>query len=193
MTEDPPKPAGRRTAAEAGVLTAPKPCADCSLCCKVLAIPELQKTGGVWCHHIAMSRGCSIYADRPTSCRNYQCVWTLTGPLDERWRPDRAGFLIHPTPVASEIEIIADPDRPDAWRREPYYAQIKQWSDRSNGAITNLLVRAGGRIFVVFPETEIELGGPPSGASVFITSGYETRDGRRQPFARFATEGPGQP
>src|SRR5436190_7565495 len=92
-----PRPhAGQPTPADVGVLAAPKPCGDCSLCCKILDIPELEKPGGVWCRHFAKGRGCGVHADRPQVCRGYQCTWTWTAPLDERWRPDRAGFLIHP-------------------------------------------------------------------------------------------------
>lgn len=180
-----PRPFMRQpTPEEIGVLTTPKTCGECSLCCKVLNIDELEKPMGVWCRHFAKGVGCGIYADRPEVCRGYQCTWTWAAPLDERWRPDRAGFMIHPGPVASEVEIVVDPSRPDAWRKEPYYSTIKRWSDRATASITRVIVRTRGRVIVVFAETEIDLG-PPNGMP-FIQWGYERKDGRVLPYARFA-------
>ncbi len=166
------------------VLAQPKPCGDCSLCCKVFKVPELDKPKGVWCRHFVKGTGCGVHATRPPVCRNYQCVWTLAAPLDEQWRPDRAGFVINPLPVATEMELVADPGRPDDWRREPYYSQIKRWANRDAGPLTRVLVFIQERVIVVFPETEIDLG--PSTGLPNIDSGYEWRDGRLRPYARYA-------
>ncbi len=154
------------------------------MCCKLLDIAELEKPRGVWCRHFAKGGGCGVYADRPGVCQAYQCTWTWAGPLDESWRPDRAGFLIHPGRNASDVEIVVDPGRPDAWRREPYYSQIKHWSNRENVSVRRVLVRTRGRVIVVFPEAEIDLGLCESAPNV--QAGYEIKDGRLQPFARFA-------
>ena len=183
MTQLTRAPAAREpTPAEVGVLATPKACGECSLCCKVLAIEELQKQGGLLCQHVRSGKGCGIYAERPQVCRVYQCSWSWAGPLDERWRPDRAGFLLHPGLEASHVDIVVDPERPDAWRREPYYSQIKQWSDRRNPAITRVLVTMPGHIIVVFPECEIDIGPP---GKPIIYSGYAMKDGRMQPYAYF--------
>ncbi len=170
------------------MLVKPKPCGDCGLCCTVLDIAELQKPSDAVCRHFAKGRGCSIHSDRPNACRSYQCIWTLAGPLGGQWRPDRAGFLLTPTADPSHVEILVDPARPDAWRSEPYYSQFKQWSHQAHPDISRVLVRSRGRMIVVFPEADIDLG-PPNGMR-HIEWGYEEKDGRIQPFARFAP-GPG--
>jgi hypothetical protein len=176
------------TPAELGVLSEPKACGECGLCCKVLEFPELKKPRDVWCRHFVKGEGCGVHADRPQSCRDYQCTWTWAAPLDARWRPDRAGFVLHPGPNPSEVEIVVDPGRPDAWRSEPYYSQIKQWADPRNLSITRIIVRTGGRLIVVFAEADIDLGLPPPNDTMpYIHWGYEMRDGRLQPYARFAT------
>jgi hypothetical protein len=171
-----------------GVLSAPKSCGECSLCCKLLGIAELSKVPGVWCSHVIHGRGCGVYADRPESCRSYQCLWTLAAPLDERWRPDRAGFVLSTGRVEGEVLILVDPDSPDAWRREPYYSQIKRMSDAFRGGAPRVLVQTQGRVIVVFPETDIDLG-PPTGLPNIVW-GYEERDGRLQPYAHFAPPDP---
>ena len=177
---------------QAGVRTAPKPCGECSLCCKILKIAEFEKAPGVWCSHVLKGKGCAIHGhvERPAICHDYHCTWTMADPLDDRWRPDRAGFLLNPGPVDSEIWIVVDSTRPDAWRREPYHSQIKRWSEPSNPTISRVLVLLRGRAIVVFPETDIDLGPPPSDPMPPIDSGYEMRDGRMQPYARYASARP---
>jgi hypothetical protein len=101
--------------------------------------------------------------------------------FDETWRPDRAKFLIDAG--EKQIVIYCDPGLPDAWRREPYYSRIKATSSRQTLPFTLVLVRQRGRIIVVFPEAEIDLG--PERPDMEIQSGYELRDGKPAPFARF--------
>ena len=99
----------------------------------------------------------------------------------EEWRPDRARFLMDVG--ESQLIIYPDPGASDAWRRQPYYARIKALSSRVHEPFTLVLVRARGRILVVFPETEIDIG--PERADLIVQSGYETNGGRPVPFARY--------
>ena len=62
-------------------------CGECSLCCKVPSVDELKKPMGRWCEHARIGKGCAIYADRPPSCRSFQCMW-LMGWGEDRDRPD---------------------------------------------------------------------------------------------------------
>ncbi len=51
-------------------------CGSCSLCCNLLAVPELDKQENCWCWHVNFGHdGCSIYRDRPTGCKNFSCEW----------------------------------------------------------------------------------------------------------------------
>ncbi|HUQ69252.1 MAG TPA: hypothetical protein VM165_07010 [Planctomycetaceae bacterium] len=68
-------------------------CGSCTACCAVLAVVELRKPMRCACPHQAHD-GCRIYADRPASCRQFNCLWLRGGlPADEAWRPDRLGVL----------------------------------------------------------------------------------------------------
>ena len=84
-------------------------CGDCTACCTVLAIVELQKPQRRACDHLCRS-GCGIYADRPASCREFHCLW-LRGALDadEALRPDRLGVMFDYFVLASsgESHLIA--------------------------------------------------------------------------------------
>ena len=146
----------------------------------------LQKPAHVWCEHVATGVGCSIHATRPGACRDFQCLWTFAAPLDDSWRPDQCRFVMRPGPTG-EVVIDVDPARPDAWRREPFYSQIKAWSVRRAPPHRMVFVRASGRLAVVFPEGEVDLG--PERANEPIESGYVLRNGRQQPFAHYGPAG----
>jgi hypothetical protein len=165
------------------VFVSPRPCGPCGYCCNLYPVPELNKPGETWCPKYAAGVGCTIHATRPGVCRNFQCLWTFAAPLDERWRPDQCRFIMRPG-LAEEVVIDVDPADPEAWRREPFYSQIKTWSVRQGpGPHRMVIVRAGGRAAVVFPEGEVDLG--PEQINVPIQSGYVFRNGRNQPYAHY--------
>ena len=169
-----------------GAFQTPRPCGECSLCCKLYAIEELNKAEHEWCRHFAKGVGCSIHPSRPDPCRNFQCLWTFAAPLDETWRPDRCKFVMRPG-LAEEVVIDVDPGFPNAWRQEPYYGQIKAWSTRRAPPHRMFIIRAGGRLAVVFPEGEIDLG--PERQNEPINSGYVLRNGKSRPYAHYGAPG----
>jgi hypothetical protein len=74
---------------------AQRACGECTACCTVLAIAELDKPIHTDCVH-ASTKGCGIYEMRPKSCREYECLWRIgLGTLEQR--PDRLGLVISPT------------------------------------------------------------------------------------------------
>jgi len=171
---------------EGNVFTEPRPCGECSLCCKLYPIEELHKPALTWCQHLAKGVGCSIHADRPHVCRDFQCLWTFAAPLDDRWRPDRCGFVMRPG-LANEVVIDVDPGSPDAWRQEPFYGQIKAWSHRRQPPHRMVIVRSRDRLAVVFPEGEVDLG--PERMNEPIESGYVLRRSQLQPYAHYGAAG----
>jgi hypothetical protein len=50
-------------------------CGTCTLCCKLLPVPSLQKLAGERCKHQRAFKGCAIYKDRPWACRTLACRW----------------------------------------------------------------------------------------------------------------------
>ena len=164
----------------------PRPCGECGLCCKLIAVGEIGKPAGRWCQHFTIGKGCSIYSERPRACQSYQCIWTMMHSFGEEWRPDRAKFLMDAGP--DQIVICPDPGTPDAWRREPFYSRIRALSARTRQPFALVLVRQRGRMIVVFPETEIDLG--PEQPDMEVQSGYEFVAGRPVPYARFAARRP---
>lgn len=70
-------------------------CGSCSLCCKLLGVPEVPKPPAQWCPHCKPGKPspCTVYADRPETCRDFQCGWLATSGLPEH-RPDRLHMIV---------------------------------------------------------------------------------------------------
>lgn len=93
----------------------PRSCGSCSLCCKVMSIPELEKPAGSWCPNVRLGSscgGCAIYETRPESCRSFACAW-LDGFLPENLKPDRSKAVVTAS-NAGWLVVHVDPKYPDA-------------------------------------------------------------------------------
>jgi hypothetical protein len=104
-------------------------CGDCQLCCFIMPILEIGKKAGVRCSNQKFGTGCKVHGTQaqPRSCQAWSCWW-LMNPAFDLPRPDRAGYVVDPTPdVAvlgdvhtgkriSALQIWADTRHPDAWR-----------------------------------------------------------------------------
>jgi hypothetical protein len=163
-----------------------KSCGGCGVCCKLPEIRELNKPVHTTCVNYVVGQGCSIYAVRPGSCREFECNWLNDPELGEAWRPDRAGFLLYYRP-GPRLVVETDLARPDSWRDEPYLSKLKLWSRRDRPGHLEVVVRAGERLTMIFPEGPIELG---PDQRMPIRSGYRQVGERRVPFAEFARPSP---
>ena len=66
-------------------------CGACSLCCTLCVVEELDKAAGAACEHC--HDGCSIYEDRPQSCRDLHCAYRQMENASELMRPDNLGVV----------------------------------------------------------------------------------------------------
>ncbi len=99
-------------------------CGDCSLCCTVLRVDDLQKLGGVSClHQNESGPGCSIHARRPEICRGYRCLW-LQGGLPEESRPDRLGAVLDIVHDGAQARLEIRQVRPSCFDASPELAEI---------------------------------------------------------------------
>jgi hypothetical protein len=62
--------------------------------------------------------------------------------------------------TASEdgIEIRCDPGFPDAWRKEPFRSEIRQWALSGETHDVTVLVMVGARMTLVTADREFDLG-----------------------------------
>lgn len=70
-------------------------CGECTVCCTLCRVPELNKLEGITCKYC--DKGCKIYSDRPLSCSTYKCEW-LKSDMSESLRPDKSGAMIEVYP-----------------------------------------------------------------------------------------------
>jgi hypothetical protein len=131
-------------------------CGDCTLCCKVMAIEELEKLAGRWCSHCNPGRGCLVYANRPAECQSFSCMWLANELLDERWKPNRSKLVL--TTSDDGIEVRCDPGFPDAWRREPFGSEIREWALSGEAHDVTVVIIVGQKMILVTSEREFDLG-----------------------------------
>ena len=134
-------------------------CGTCTLCCKLLTIPEFGNPSGQWCPHCVKGRGCTLYPDWPNECRTFFCGYLLWPELGEHWLPSRSKLVVAFKPDGMEIVIHVDPGVPNAWRAEPYYSG-NPWAGRSRreGRPTRYLCRSGEGSSWSLPDREVDLG-----------------------------------
>src|SRR5277367_5597847 len=84
-------------------------CGGCTACCMVMAVREFGKGMYRSCEHVD-GQGCSIYQERPRSCRVWSCQWQLAAIDGER--PDRSGVLVNLS-----------------FRGGPHYEVFELWQD----------------------------------------------------------------
>lgn len=136
-------------------------CGSCSLCCKTVGVEELNKPIGVWCRHCVKGKGCGIYETRPPSCRAFICQWMLSEGLGPEWKPDRAKLALLKSDGGRHLTAFVDPGFPTAWRRSPYYENLKAWAVQGarNPSDLHLVdVMVGPRCTVILPDRDIDIG-----------------------------------
>jgi hypothetical protein len=129
-------------------------CGDCSLCCKILGVEEIQKPAGKWCQHCKAGRGCTIYENRPAACRHFSCQWLVDGSFSDAWFPKRSRMvarIVQRRDGDLMLIIDVDPGAPLAWERPPYLEELK-----ARAATMQVQVNFRGRHIAILPEQEIK-------------------------------------
>ena len=127
-------------------------CTGCTRCCELLSVAELDKPPMVACTHCHVTGGCRIYRHRPTECRQFFCGYLIDPALDERWKPSNCKLLVALDEYPYAVAIHVDAASPDAWRREPYYSQIRRWALFAARRHAQVVVWQGDTKIVVSPE-----------------------------------------
>ena len=138
-------------------IAAGRSCAGCTMCCKIMGIAELSKPRNQWCPNCDVGKGCKIYDERPQSCRDFDCIYLLDGTLADHWKPSRSRMVLTRY-QAARLCVHVDPDRPDAWRKEPYYSELKAWSRIAAQTRSMVAVYVGDNLTIVLPDRDKFLG-----------------------------------
>jgi hypothetical protein len=165
-------------------------CGECSLCCKLAQVDELDKPSGVWCRHCAPGRGgCTIYETRPDVCRNWFCNWIVDSRLGPEWYPLTSKMILFSENAGSRLCVRVEPSHADVWRREPYYSQLKQWSRAAVEARQQIVVYIKKRVIVVLPDKDVDFGDVELGEQIWVGA-QDTPTGRTWNAARIPADVP---
>jgi len=126
------------------------------MCCKVLTIPELEKPGNQWCSHCDIGKGCKIYAERPQTCAGFFCLYLSDAAISEHWKPSHSRMVM--SSDAGGLYIHVDPARADAWRKEPYYTELKTWARNFAQRNVMTIVLVGESLTAILPDRDKHLG-----------------------------------
>lgn len=91
-------------------------CGSCRMCCKLLAVGEIDKPVDKWCPH-SCPTGCGIYPTRPEPCRIYRCMWLVSQGTPQAWamqaRPDNCGVVFDAmsSNPGTVVARVSPPDR----------------------------------------------------------------------------------
>lgn len=156
---------------EAVPLVPGRSCAGCTLCCKLLDVPELNKPRYTWCKHCDTSKGCTIWTapERPSLCGEYFCAWMVNPRLGDEWRPRDSKMVISFDTTANRVVVSVDPSRGDVWKKQPFYRQIKNMAVQALRNQGHLMVWQGREAIVVLPDRDVSLGSNADDIVVVVT------------------------
>ena len=84
--------------------------------------------------------------------------------MGEHWFPARSKMVVAFEADDSRMIIYVDPNRPTAWREQPYYGDIKRWAQLAARELRQVVVSVGNRSIVILPDEDVDMG---------VTSGNE--------------------
>lgn len=132
-------------------------CSECTLCCTVLGIVELQKPVFTICKHCVIGKGCKIYDVKPQTCTGFLCYYRLAADVAEYWNPKVCGMVLH-RETGGEMEmisIICSSSAKHRWKEEPYWSDIRQMVTVLNARYRGYvrIIRKGKPVLVLDPKT----------------------------------------
>jgi len=132
-------------------------CGSCTLCCKVLGIPETDSAKGDWCRHCQPGKGCTVYAERPARCAEFMCGWLAWDRVPDHWHPAKSRIVVV-SELGFRLNFTVDPGAPGRWREAPYYQEIKAMAVMAFAENRQVLVTIGNKVVAMLPDREVELG-----------------------------------
>lgn len=66
-------------------------CGECTACCTLSVVSELNKKAGEHCTH-CVNNGCEIHGKHPQVCKDFSCAY-FQGGSNVELRPDKCGIM----------------------------------------------------------------------------------------------------
>jgi hypothetical protein len=151
-----------------GPFTLARSCDGCTLCCRVMEAVTLNKPAGVLCQHCIVGQGCGIHETRFAECRHFHCAWIIDAKLGPEWQPETAHIVVAYDLDGRRLNAHADPLHPDAWRKEPYYSQMRSWAADALPRGGQIVGRLLAEVTVFLPDRHVDLGEMGEDEYIFI-------------------------
>jgi hypothetical protein len=137
-------------------------CGDCTLCCKLVPVKEIDKPANTRCKHQRQIKGCLVYHTNkmPFSCHVWNCRWLVNADTHDLARPDRSHYVIDMMPdfvIALDgdkkiqiqvVQIWCDANYRDAWKDPKLKAYMMR---RGAEGIASMIRYDSYEAFIVFP------------------------------------------
>jgi hypothetical protein len=134
-------------------------CGNCTLCCKVYYIAELDKPAGKWCTHCTPGKGCKIHdTTLPDQCAAFNCLWRTEEAMPLHWKPDQSRMVITIFPLNRYIYVQVDAGTPSAWRKQPYYDELHEWAKKNLDKGIHVIVFVNDIATLIMPDDTVPLG-----------------------------------
>ena len=111
-------------------------CGSCSVCCFLMAVPDIAKPACVWCEHALRPHGgCGVYdsPEKPAACTDFRCLWLASqdrrrsDQMSPDLRPDRSHAMFYDARDEEEPDTLylhVFPSDPGAWQRPQVRAHL---------------------------------------------------------------------
>jgi hypothetical protein len=147
-------------------------CGSCGLCCKLFHVPAVDKPAGQWCRHWAVGAGCSIHSDRPDPCREFFGLWMTDANVAEIWKPERSRIVLSIFPGNGFLYAQVDPGSPQAWRKQPYFEDLRRMATGLQELNRRVIVFVGDIATLVTPQGATPLGRMTSEESFVVEPAF---------------------
>jgi hypothetical protein len=98
-------------------------CGSCSLCCILPDIAEFDKPANEPCRHCLVGGGCDAYAMRPSTCRDFFCLWRTDGALGPEWAPSVSRMMMYAQ--GPQLTVLVEPEAGAIWREPAYLGWLE--------------------------------------------------------------------
>jgi hypothetical protein len=78
--------------------------------------------------------------------------------LTPEWKPAISHLIVASGVSRDRTNVHVDPSRPDSWRRQPYYATMKEWARQGLAKRQQVVVMIGQRSIVLLPDRDLDFG-----------------------------------
>ena len=122
-------------------------------------------------------------------CRNWFCAWILDTRLGPEWYPLTSKMIMYFESAGSRLCVRVEPSHANAWRKEPYYSQLKQWSRIAVEARQQIVVYINKRVIVILPDKDVDFGEVELGEQIWVGA-QDTPMGRTWQAAKIPADVP---